>query len=406
MVGVDFNSFITFSQYTFTDSLKGLADAHRTDCFLTTDGLSSKEAIRQIRSPISRQLSSKNFFLFRSVSVYGVRSDNISTEPSRHRDLPKGDATKTLPLWYTRKNLTNHFGQSKRKPRLENLCRFRPGADREGAKALRQRRFRHSAKTHRLCSRFDHHRFMSIAVSMGKISQAQSRGQGSHANGPERLYTLVYPHYRRKRARCKYPRRSCFRAGCNLHNGSWLPRLRSSLYLYSKPFHFYYQSQKQFGLSPSLLSQGRQNHRFAMRPNNKTQWLLCVTGLSCSTSSNRLLRHRYKEKIRIPNKQLLATGINSCSTLQMSLADRNLLQMDQAIPSNQNIFRRHRECGKNPNLDCHQRLRSCSDSQERTPNRAESKRNLANTQHYAFRTSAYATNTYKNYIAKSKPWVS
>jgi hypothetical protein len=406
MVGIDFNSSVNFGQYTFTDSLKGLANARWTDCFLATDGLPAQETIRQVCLSLPRQLSNKDFFLFRSVPMYGIRSANVPTEPSRYRNLSTSNATQALSLWHPRKHLTNHSGQSKRKSQLENLCRLRPSADREGAKALRQRRFCHSAKTHCVCSRFNNHRFVPVSVSMGKVSQVQSRSQSTRVNGPQGLYTLFYPHYRRKSPRRKHPRRSCFRAGCNLHHGSRLLRLRSSLYLYSKPFDFYHKSQKQSGLSPSLLSQGRQSHRFAMRPDNKTQRILCMAGLSCRTSSNRLLRPGDKQKIRIPNKQFFIAGSDGRSTIQVPLADRNLLQMDQAIPANQNIFRHHQERGEDPNLDCHQRLRSYSNSQETTPNRAGFGRNHANSQHRAFRASADGTSTYEKCISKPKSCIS
>jgi hypothetical protein len=406
MVGFDFNSSINFGQYTFTDSLKGLANARWTNCFFTTDGLSSQKTIRQMRPPISRQLSNKDLFLFRSIPVHGFCPDNISSESSRHRDLPASDEAKALSLWHPSKCITQYFSKCKRASGLENLCRLCPGANRQGTKALRQPRFRYPAKTHRLCSRFDHRRFVSVTFSMGKVSQAQSRSQAPYVNGPERLYTLFYPHYRRKSTRCKYPERTGFTVGRDLHHGSRLPRPRSSLYLHSKPFNFYYKSQKQFGLLPSLPSKGRENHRFAMRPDNKAQRFLCIAGLSCRALPSRLLRPRDKQKVRVPNKQLFATSSDSGSTVRVPLADRNLLQMDQAVLENQNIFRHHRERDEDSNLDCYQHLCLGGDCQERAENRTEFERNPADSQHYAFRSSADRTSTYKKHVAKSKSWVS
>jgi hypothetical protein len=82
------------------------------------------------------------------------------------------------------------------------------------------------------------------------------------------------------------------------------------------------------------------------------------------------------------------------------ITDRNLLQVDQAIPAYQNIFWHKRECRKDSNMDCCQRLRSGSYCQERTPNQAEFGRNFANSQHCAFRESPYDTSTYEKYVAK------
>src|SRR3989338_4718595 len=51
--------------------------------------------------------------------------------------------------------------------------------------------------------------------------------------------------------------------------------------------------------------------------------------------------------------------------VQMPLASRVVLQMDQAAPADQGILWCHRECGQDPNLDRHLRLRAGSYHQER-----------------------------------------
>ena len=400
MIGIDFNLPLNFGQYAFTDLLKGLANAHRANGFLATDRLSSQKTIRPMCSQIHRQLSSKDFFLFRSIPVYGFRPDNISSEPSRHRNLSEGNAAKTLPLRHTRKCFTQYIGKCKRTSRLENICRLRTCFDKQGSKTLCQRRLRNSIEPRGLCFGFNHHRFMSVTISMGKISQTQSRSQGTHADGLKRLYTHVYPHYRRKSPRCKYSRRADFGTWCNLHNGSWLSRLRSSLYFHPKPFIFHYKSQKQFRLQPYLLSPSRQDNRPSMRPDDTAQRFLRFAGLSCCSSSNQLLRHRNKQEVHISNKQLRTAGPDNRSTLQVPMADRNLLQMDQAIPANQNIFRHYRERREDSNLDCHQRLRSGSNCQKGTENRADFGRNPANSQHCTFLERLYETSTYEKSFAK------
>jgi hypothetical protein len=402
MIGIDFNLPLTFGQSTLEALLKGLVNARRTDSFLTTDRLPTQKAIRQMCPQTSRQPSNKNFLLFRSIPLYGFRADNISSEPAGHRNLSSGNAAETLSLWHSRKRLPNNVGKGKRKSQLENLRRLCSHPDKQSPNALRRRRLWRSTESRSLCFRLDNHRFMSIPVSMGKVSRTQGRNQGTHLNGLKRLYTHVYPHYRRKSARCQYSRRSDFGVGCYLHHGSWIPRLCSPFYLHSKPFNFHHKSQKQLRLPTSLLSSGRQNNRFAMRPDDKTQRLLSFAGLSCCPSSNRLLRRRDKRKIHIPNKQLCSASLDDCSTLQMPLADRNLFQMDQTIFENQDIFRDFRERSEDSNLDCHQRLRSGRNRQERTQDRTEFERNLANSQHCTFRESPYYTSTYEKRFAKRK----
>ena len=198
MIWIDFNLPLIFGPYTFMDLLKGLANACWTDSFLTTLRLSSPKTIRQMCSTISRQPSDKNVFLFRSIPLYGVCPDNLSPEPSRHRNLSLSNAAETLPLRHTRECFTQYIGKCKRTSRLENLRRLRTGFDRQSSNTLCQRTTRHPTETRGLRVGFNHHRLMSFTISMGKISQAQSRSQGAHAYGLKRLYPHVYPHYRRK----------------------------------------------------------------------------------------------------------------------------------------------------------------------------------------------------------------
>src|SRR3989339_1204096 len=257
MIGIDFNLPLNLGQCTFANLLKGLADEYRADCFLATDKFPSEETFRQMCATISRQPSNEKFLLFRSISLHGFRPDNISPVTSGHRKLSAGNAAETLSLRYSRQCFPNHSGEGKRKSRLENIRGLCTNSDRQSSNTLCQRRFWHSIRPRSLCSGFNNRRFMFVTVPMGQLSQAQSRSQGTYADGLKRLNTDVYPHYRRKSPRRKYPRRSCFGAWRNLRNGSRLPRLRSPLFLYSKCFNFYYESQSQFRLSPSLLSQSR-----------------------------------------------------------------------------------------------------------------------------------------------------
>ena len=164
MVGIDFNLPLSFGQYTFMDLPKGLAHAHRTDRFLTIGRLPSQKTFRQICSLISRQSSDKNFFLFRSIPVYGFCPDNLSSEPAGHRDLSPRHADKTIPLRYSRECFPNHSGQGKRTSQLENIRGLRAGFNKQSPNALCQRRLWHSTEPRGLCSGFNNHRFMYVSV--------------------------------------------------------------------------------------------------------------------------------------------------------------------------------------------------------------------------------------------------
>jgi hypothetical protein len=123
MIVIDFKLPVLFGQNTFIKILKGLANARWTDCFLATDRLSAKTPVRQMCSSISRQLQDTNLFMFRSISLHGVRTDNLSSKSSRHRNLSACDAAKALPLRHPRKRFSDHACKGKRKSGLANLRR-------------------------------------------------------------------------------------------------------------------------------------------------------------------------------------------------------------------------------------------------------------------------------------------
>ena len=95
-----------------------------------------------------------------------------------------------------------------------------------------------------------------------------------------------------------------------------------------------------------------------MRSNHCPGRILFPQGLSRQTLAHSLFRYRSKQTARFLNQQLHSTSINNSPTVSVSLADRDLLQMDQAAPSNQSILWNNRECRQNPNLDSNRRLRT------------------------------------------------
>ena len=263
MSGVDLKLPIDFGRTSFTDSLKGSANVRRANSPLTTVRLPSQKTIRQMRSTVSGQPSNKDFFLSRSISLYGLCSDNLSPESSRYRKLSSSNAAEALSLRDTRECFTQHLGKCQRTSRLENLCRLCKSFDRQSSNTLCQRRLRHSTEPRGLCSGFNNHRFMSFTISMGNISQTQSCGQGTHAYGLKRLYTHVYPHYRRKSPRCQYSREFYTRTRLNLYIGS-------GLYWFSPPSYsntifgiFCHSDKNQFPISQTLFSIILFDHRLS-----------------------------------------------------------------------------------------------------------------------------------------------
>ena len=80
--------------------------------------------------------------------------------------------------------------------------------------------------------------------------------------------------------------------------------------------------------------------------------------LSGKTPARAILRRREQQAADISNEQLSSRRLNDRQALQMPLASRAFLQVDQATFENQVVFRNIRECRENTNLDCHLRLRA------------------------------------------------
>ena len=69
------------------------------------------------------------------------------------------------------------------------------------------------------------------------------------------------------------------------------------------------------------------------------------------------------------------TSFDNCDALQKSLADRNFLQMYQAVPLYKTVLRHESQRCQDPDLDRDLHVFNGGDSQKRTENRAKSVRN-------------------------------
>jgi len=137
-----------------------------------------------------------------------------------------------------------------------------------------------------------------------------------------------------------------FEPGRLLHYRSWISGFRSPLRHPSSIGLLHHPNQKQLQVQTPLLSARRQTRRGPMRSNYCPGRILFPQGLSRKTPTHSLFRCRSKQTARLLNQQLHSTRINDSPTVSVSLADRDLLQMDQAAPSHQSILWNHRECRK------------------------------------------------------------
>ncbi len=110
-----------------------------------------------------------------------------------------------------------------------------------------------------------------------------------------------------------------------------------------------------------------------------------VAFASRSSASCVVLRCRNRPAIRLPDEQLHDPGADRRGVVQVPLAGRTVLQMNQAEPANQSLLRHQRECGEDTGLDRDQHLRAGGDHQTRTERGSQPVRNSANSQPHTFR---------------------
>jgi hypothetical protein len=90
------------------------------------------------------------------------------------------------------------------------------------------------------------------------------------------------------------------------------------------------------------------------------------------------------KRFKIPHQQFRFTRPHHCSDLQVTLAGRTVLQMDQTASPDQSVLRRQRERGEDSNLDCRRSLCAGGHHQEATVPGSEPLPNPTDSQRHAF----------------------
>src|SRR3990172_6675857 len=114
--------------------------------------------------------------------------------------------------------------------------------------------------------------------------------------------------------------------------------------------------EEQLRFQTPVLPTGGQIDWGTSRPDHYRHRFLHAERLPRQTATHLLPRCRNEQASGLSDQQLHAPRAGDCSTLQMPLASRALLQMDQAAPADQSILWDHRERGQNTNLDRHLRV--------------------------------------------------
>ena len=122
--------------------------------------------------------------------------------------------------------------------------------------------------------------------------------------------------------------------------------------------------------------------------------LLQPPELSRAPAAHPVLRCREGQMARVLDQQLRAARAHHRPALQMPLAGRTVLQMDQAAPTDQGLLRHLRERREDPNLDRHRRVRAGCHHQEAAPARGQSLLDPPDSQRLALRENPSSRGTY------------
>ena len=114
-----------------------------------------------------------------------------------------------------------------------------------------------------------------------------------------------------------------------------------------------------------------------------------VGAISRPAPPGQLPCRRHRQAVRLSDQQLRSAGPDDRSALQVPLAGRAVLQVDQAVPADQGVLRHVDQRREDAGVDCRVRLRAGGHRQEGTEDRAQHGRHPANHQHRPFRENAH-----------------
>src|ERR1700690_1195013 len=137
--------------------------------FLSTGGLAPDLPVSTLCRSLSGQSIRQGFFLLGSVSVSGLCSTHLPRKSPRYRSLSARPATQAVSHGLSRPGFSQHPGSRQRASRLADLRRLRSRPDCHRPRSLSRRTVRRGVVRDRVCPRFNPHRFVPGAFSLGKI---------------------------------------------------------------------------------------------------------------------------------------------------------------------------------------------------------------------------------------------
>lgn len=127
--------------------------------------------------PLHTLLSGKTLYLSRPIFLHGLRSTNISREPSRYRSMPSLPTAQTLSHGHEKRRISFDTRRGQRTKRLAHICRFCIFLNPDCRKALQQRTLRSRPETGGLCSGCHDNRPLPLSVCFHGQTSSEPKAQ-------------------------------------------------------------------------------------------------------------------------------------------------------------------------------------------------------------------------------------
>src|SRR5216684_836533 len=336
----DFNLFSPFCPHSTAFQLVlEAADESGPNRFLSAGGFAPDLPVSTLRRSLPGQSLRQGFLLLGSVPVFGLRSTHLSRKSPRYRSLSARPATQAVSHGFPRPSFPQYVGARQRASRLADLRRLRPHPDCHRPRPVPRRTVRRGVVRDGLRLGLHHHRFMSGAVSLGKIPPPQERRETAHAAGSARPHSDQCLCDRRPSARRQHSGSVASRNRRVLLARSRLCGLRSPASVYPSLRFLHYARPQRDAVLPTRLAPGPTIRRAALRPNHSAHRSAHGPALSRSLAAHSLLRCRERFATDVPDQQFSSSRFDHRPTVSRALASGILLSLDQTAPPHQGVLR-------------------------------------------------------------------
>ncbi len=306
--------------------------------FRAGDGVRTVAHLSPVGCEVSRRFQRPQFQLSRSVPVHGLRPAYVPREPARHRSLPERTAGQALSPGYSWQCQSQCACRRQRRTRLAHLLRFRPSIDLHRPAPVYQRAARRGTERDGLRAGLDHHRPLSVAVSLGPVSPDQGRGETAHAARPAGGHSHLHPYQRRQAPRRQRLGSARSRTGRLLRDGSRVPGLRTTLQDASGRQLLRHAGEVQFQVQTLGLPARGSQHRVDLRSVGGVDYGLLASGLPRAAASHSLQGSRNRKDAGLSDQQLRLARAHHRRPLQKPVASGTVLSLDQAASARQRFF--------------------------------------------------------------------